>query len=111
MTNHNLDTCLRLVADQYRRQIIHHLRHEANGTTTFDDLVEQISSQASDFKNDPPQGREKIAIQLHHIHLPKLANYGVIEFEHTTRVVRYHSDAQVETVLDSLPRDVSLSSP
>jgi predicted transcriptional regulator len=111
MTNHDLDRCLQLVADQHRRRIIHHLRHEANETTTFDDLVERISSRASDSKNGPQQDREELAIQLQHSHLPKLADYGVVEFEHTTGAVRYHPDERVETVLDSLPEEVSLPSP
>ncbi|ELZ63947.1 hypothetical protein C457_18268 [Haloferax prahovense DSM 18310] len=111
MMTHSLDACLRLVADQHRRRIIHHLRHEATGATTFDDLVEQIHRRASDSKNGPPQDRDKLAIQFHHTHLPKLADYGVVEFEHTTGTVRYHPDEQVEAVLDSLPGEVSLPNP
>ena len=111
MTNHDLDRCLQLVADQHRRRIIQHLRHEANGTTTVNDLLEQISSRVPDSKNGPPKDREELAIQFHHTHLPKLADHGVVEFEHTTGTVRYQPDEQVETVLDSLPEEVSLSSP
>ncbi|AZH25351.1 DUF7344 domain-containing protein [Haloplanus aerogenes] len=111
MTNHGLDACLRLVADQHRRRVIHHLRHEANGATTFDDLVDQMHRRASDAKNGPPQDRESLAIQLHHTHLPQLADHGVVDFEHRTGVVRYHPDEQVETVLDSLPEEVSLPNP
>ena len=108
MTNHSLDACLRLVADRHRRRVIHHLRHEANGATTFDGLVNQVHSRASDGKNGPLQDRETLAIQLHHTHLPKLADYGVVDFEHGSGAVRYQPDEQVETVLDSLPEEVSL---
>jgi DNA-binding transcriptional ArsR family regulator len=111
MTNHSLDACLQVVADRNRRRIIHHLRHEATGTTKFDDLVEQISSRASDSKNGPPRDREELAMQLQHTHLPKLADHGVVEYEHRTGAVQYHPDEQVETVLDSLPEEVSLPSP
>ncbi|WP_256301818.1 DUF7344 domain-containing protein [Haloarchaeobius salinus] len=111
MTNHDLDRCLQLVSDQHRRRIIHHLRHGATETTTFDDLVEQISSQTPDSKNGPLQDREELAIQLQHTHLPKLANHGVVDFDHRNGTVRYRPDEQVETVLDSLPEEVSLPSP
>jgi hypothetical protein len=111
MTNQSLDACLRLVADQHRRRVIYHLRREANGATTFDDLVEQIHNQASDSKNGPLQDREELAIQLHHTHLPKLVDHGVVDFEHRSGVVRYHPDEQVEKVLDSLLGEVSLSHP
>ena len=111
MSIHSLDACLQLVADRHRRRIIHHLRHEADGTSTFDDLVDQINGRASDFKNGPPLDREELAIQLHHVHLPKLSAHGVVEFEHGSGVVRYHPDEQVETVLDSFTGDVSLPNP
>lgn len=105
MTNHSLDACLQVVADRHRRRVIHHLRHESNGTTTFDDLVDQVHSRGSDSKNSPPQDREELALQLQHTHLPKLADHGLIEFELGSGAVRYHPDEQVETVLDSLPRE------
>ena len=111
MTNHGLDACLQLVADRHRRRVIHHLRREANGATTFDDLVEQMHRRASDSNDGPPQDREELSIQLHHNHLPKLADHGVVDFEHSTGVVRYHPDEQVETVLDSLPGERSLPNP
>jgi hypothetical protein len=111
MTNHGLDACLRLVADRHRRLAIHHLRHETNGATTVDDLVDQMHRRASDAKNGPLQEREALAIQLHHTHLPKLADHGVVDFEHTTGAVRYHPDEQVETVLDSLREEASLPNP
>jgi hypothetical protein len=111
MTNHSLDACLRLVADRHRRRIIHHLRHEATGTTTFEDLVDRMHRRAPDAKDGPPQDREALAIQLHHSHLPQLADHGVVEFDHRTGVVRYHPDERVETVLDSLPEEVSPPNP
>ena len=111
MTNHSLDACLQLLADRHRRQVIHHLREEANGAMTFDDLVGRIHSRASDSKNGPPQDRESLAIQLQHSHLPKLADHGVVDFEHANGTVRYRSHEQVETVLDSLSDEVSLPNP
>ncbi|WP_049935320.1 DUF7344 domain-containing protein [Haloplanus natans] len=111
MTNHGLDACLRLVADRHRRLIIHHLRHEANGATTVDDLVDRMHGRSPDAKDGPLQDREALAIQLHHTHLPQLADHGVVDFEHTTGAVRYHPDEQVEAVLDSLPEEVSPPNP
>ena len=108
MTNHSLDACLRLVADQHRRRVIHHLRHETNGATTFDDLVDQVHRRASDAKNGPPQDRDELAIRLQHSHLPKLADHGIVDYDHRSGAIRYDPDQQVEAVLDSLPEDVSL---
>lgn len=111
MTSPSLDACLQLVADRHRRRVIHHLRREDDETTTFDDLVEQLSRRDSDPDNGPPRSRDQLAIQLHHAHLPKLAAHGVVEFDPGSGAVRYHSDEQVETVLDSLPGEVSVPNP
>ncbi|KAB1197884.1 MULTISPECIES: ArsR family transcriptional regulator [Haloferax] len=111
MSNDSLDACLHLVADKNRRRIIHHLRHEADETTTVDEIVDQFHSSGSDSKNDPLQDRKNLFIQLYHVHLPKLAEYGIVEFEHRTGTVRYHPNEQVETVLDSLSEAVSLPNP
>lgn len=102
MASHSLDACLQLIADRHRRRVIHHLRHEAAGTTTFENLVDQVYDRVSDSTDGLLQDREELAIQLYHTHLPKLAEYGVVEFEHTTGTVRYRPNEQVETVLDSL---------
>ncbi|WP_277555699.1 DUF7344 domain-containing protein [Halobaculum limi] len=111
MTTDSLDACLHLVADRNRRRVIHHLRHEATGTLTVDELVDQFHSSGSDSKDGPPQDREELAIQLHHVHLPKLAEHGVVEFEHRSGAIRYHTDEQVEAVLDSLLESVSVTTP
>ncbi|AXG06122.1 ArsR family transcriptional regulator [Haloplanus rubicundus] len=111
MTDHSLDACLRLVADRHRRRVIHHLRHEATGATAFEDLVDQLQGHSPDSKDGPLQTREELAIQLHHVHLPTLADHGVVEFEHRSGAVRYRPDERVERVLDSLPEEVPLSNP
>lgn len=104
MTN-SLDACLQLVADRHRRRVIHHLRHGTDGTTTLENLVDQLHSSRPDNKSDPLRDREQLAIQLHHTHLPKLAEYGVLEFELGSGTVRYQANEQVEKILDSLPAE------
>ena len=74
----------------------------------IDDLVDQMHRRASDAKNGPPQDREELAIRLQHSHLPKLADHGIVDYDHRSGAIRYDPDQQVEAVLDSLPEDVSL---
>ncbi|GAB6861848.1 ArsR family transcriptional regulator [Haloplanus litoreus] len=110
MTN-SLDACLELVSDRHRRRVVHHLRHEADGATTLEDLAEQLHSEGCDGKSGSLRDREQLAIQLHHTHLPKLAEYGVVEFELGSGAVRYQPNEQVETILDSLPTEASPPNP
>lgn len=110
MTERSPDTLLQLLADRRRRQAIHHLRHEANGQTTIDGLVDRLHNGGPDV-DDQPTDREQLAIQLYHTHLPKLADHGVVELEPKSGAIRYQPDEQFETVLDSLPGEPPLPSP
>lgn len=110
MTERSFDALLQLVADRRRRQAIHHLRHEADGNTTIDDLVDRMHDGGLDADGHPTD-REQLAIQLYHAHLPKLADYGVVEFEPENGAIRYRPDEQFETVLDALPDELPLASP
>lgn len=61
--------------------------------------------------DDQTTDREQLAIQLYHTHLPRLADHGVVEFDPENQAVRYQPDEQLETVLDSLPDELSLAHP
>lgn len=110
MTNNGLDACLQLVADRHRRRAIQHLRHEASGTTTIDDLVDPLRNGGS-VTDGPTTDREQLTTQFYHAHLPKLADFGVVEFDPESRAVRYQPDERIETVLDSLPDEPSMAHP
>lgn len=71
----------------------------------IDDLVDQLHGAEQPTTTDHSLDREELAIQIHHIHLPKLAEYGVVEYDRDRGIVHYLSDEQVETVLDSLPEE------
>jgi hypothetical protein len=108
--NCDLDALLELVADGHRRQTIQYLRQEANGTTSIDDLLDRIHTDDSRTP-DHPTDRERLAIQLYHAHLPKLADQGVVEFDPENRAVRYQPNEAFEKVLDSVSDELSLASP
>jgi DNA-binding transcriptional ArsR family regulator len=102
MTHSDLDACLRLVADRHRRRIIHYLRDETDRVVTVERLVDRVHGNGFAAEGDPPPDPERIAIQLHQIHLPKLADHGVVDFDPRSGDVRYRSDERLEQVLDSL---------
>lgn len=108
MTTDSLDACLHLVADRHRRHVIRHLRRDATGTTGFETLVDRVHERARESTDIPVRDREELAAELHHVHLPKLAAHGVVDFDHGSGAVSYQPDEQVETVLDSLPGELAL---
>lgn len=108
MTEPRLEALLQLVADRSRRQAIEHLRHGATGKTTINSLVDGLQNGGLD-AYDQPTDRKQLAIQLYHVHLPKLADHGVVDFDPEHGSIRYRPDDQFETVLDSLPNELSLA--
>lgn len=104
------DACLRLVSDKHRRAVIQHLRDESSLETTIDDLTRQLHGDPVS-GNGGGQDRDQLAVRLVHSHLPKLADYGVIEYDLRSGTVRYRPDEQVEALLDSLPNEVTTADP
>ncbi|MFO8114719.1 MAG: hypothetical protein R6U01_05060 [Halorubrum sp.] len=55
-------------------------------------------------KRDPKAAdQNKIEVELHHIHLPKLTNMDAIEFDSGSETIRYHGDKLVEALLETAP--------
>jgi len=111
MTEYGLDTCLDLVADRNRRAIIRQLRRAEHDETTVDTLVDQLHGGESATGYDPPSDRDALLAQLHHNHLPKLADRDVIDFDPTDGTVRYRAPDRIESVLDGLSDPTSESPP
>lgn len=111
MTNQELDTCLELVRDRDRRLVIQHLRRDNDTETTVDALVDQLHGGDFVHGDDPPPDRDVLLAKLHHNHLPKLADHGVVEFNPTDGTVRYRSPDRIESVLDALSAPAAESAP
>jgi hypothetical protein len=106
MTDPALDSCLELIANRRRREIIRLLRAEERCETTVDALLERLAREDVGRTDSPPDPKP-LAVELYHIHLPKLAAHGVIEYEPGNSRIRYRPDSKVEAVLESLPDDLT----
>lgn len=100
------ETVLNLVADPRRRAILRQLR-ENGSVVEIEDLADVITqrtvqSNPSTETNPPiPQTDDQqiTRAELHHTHLPQLADAGVIEYDSRTGTVRYRSHDRVEALL------------
>lgn len=72
MSDSHLDDILCLLSDVYRRQIIQVLRDTPDSEVAFEELVDDVLREP---KADA-ELRERVVIQLHHTHLPKLSEAG-----------------------------------
>lgn len=81
-----------LLDDELRRRVLRHLDPE-DGTVALSALAERLA--------DDEAVRDQIALRLHHVHLPKLADYGLVSYDSTVNVVSANSiPAWVESHLE-----------
>ncbi|MDS0299373.1 ArsR family transcriptional regulator [Halogeometricum sp. S1BR25-6] len=91
------DSVFRCLADERRRHILGYFRNSDDDTASFDDLVDYVTEREG--QSSAPD-REAVAIDLHHRHLPILADYGVIDFDDRAESVQYNGDEKIDAVFD-----------
>jgi len=86
-----------LLADSRRRNVLDVLADRAT-PVDFTDLARAVADREFDGGADPDQV-ERVAVSLHHVHLPKMADCGVVEYDPSTnRVERYRPMPEVSTL-------------
>ncbi|WP_247001066.1 DUF7344 domain-containing protein [Halosolutus gelatinilyticus] len=99
------ETALRVVADPCRRSILSQLIDSEETVVTIDTLVDRISPE-----NPPPKTTgthaDPLLIDVHHIHLPKLEDANLIEYDPRTKMIRYTPNERVERVLRFVTEDL-----
>ena len=84
-----------LVAET-RRHLLYYLAEEADGEATPSELADRLSAIDA---GSGPANRDSIRVELHHRHLPKLEEAGLLEYEGRGEPVRYLGDPLVERCL------------
>lgn len=67
------DDVISCLADERRRSVIDAL--ETNGEMDLDDLAREVSRRADDESTDD------VLVDLHHLHVPKLADAGIVDYD------------------------------
>ncbi len=85
------DAVLSAVADEHRRAVIDALNSATNSTLGYEALVDHVADRVrdKDAVRESDERRQRVRIQLHHTHLPKLEEVGVIDYEAETRHVQF----------------------
>lgn len=79
------ETALRLLTDQQRRHILRQVA-ETSGGTTVEQLSQYLQDDVARHAAAHSSGHSP-AIELHHIHLPMLAQARAIEYDAGQRIV------------------------
>lgn len=95
------ETALRLLAEQQRRQILRRIA-SGSGETTVAQLKQQIeTTESRTTSTEGSDATDTRFLQLHHVHLPKLQQAGVITYDEEAGIVeRGESFAEVLALLD-----------
>lgn len=99
-----LDEALRLLANERRRTVLSALSGCRGETLPFDQVVDLVAE-----REHPPPGpvphRELVEIDLHHVHLPVLADAGAIAYDPVEATVRYEESELLESLLVAATAD------
>ncbi|WP_135362612.1 DUF7344 domain-containing protein [Halosimplex halophilum] len=88
-----LDTAFELLADRRRRAVIEVLRTAPRGALELPALVEAVATECG-------VDADALRSTLHHQHLPKLDEAGIVDFDREEGVVSYDPHPLVERCLD-----------
>lgn len=84
------------LADATRRHLLYHLAEETDGSATVSDIADRLDSidHLGEFGD-----RQTVVVDLHHRHLPRLEEVGLVEHDADAGTVRYRGDPLVEECL------------
>lgn len=98
----SFDTVFDLLSNRRRRFAIHHLMGLDDGTADVDEIAERIAAWERELidaesDSDPDDSHERrVLMTLTEIHLPKLADTNVIDYDVRSGFVRYWGHPVVE---------------
>lgn len=90
-----------LLKNQRRRQVISFLKEQEDGVTTLDVLAEHIAAKENDVDVSQLSSsqRKRVYIGLYQCHLPKLDDFGVVEYQKNRGIIELQDTAQLDQYL------------
>ncbi|WP_306059592.1 DUF7344 domain-containing protein [Natronococcus wangiae] len=104
-TTPSLDLVFDLLSNRRRRYALYYLYEQPDGVATVDELTDSVvtfehRTADSETEGAPDVRRETIQTELQHIHLPKLADAGMLEHDQRSDTVRYWTQPSLEEWLE-----------
>ena len=94
------DRALSVIADSRRRNVLKYLAENGDAAIPIDELVAGIEDGRPLSGGDNREMDNQIVIELHHTHLPKLDEVGLIDYEKGAGTVRYRPQDDIEELID-----------
>lgn len=93
------DELLTLLSDEYCRATIDYCRDSSEDVVSIGDIADELGRKGH-------SGADRIALQLHHSILPRLADADVVNYDAETNTTRYRGHAELEALLDGIQRAI-----
>lgn len=94
---HAIDAVFDALADGHRRKLLAHLRDASEASV--EELASVIDGQADGVR----RGDHDLAVRLHHVHLPKLADADLVEYDRSAERVEYVGGSEIADLLAASP--------
>lgn len=96
----DLDRVLKVLADADRRSLIRYLSDCCETSVKLGTCIDHLKSHRYD--GDTGETTDRLSSVLHHTHLPKLEDTGLIEYDSSTDSVHYRPNPAVDDLLELL---------
>ena len=108
-----LDTVFDLLSNARRRYLLYHLYETEGSLSTLEEATEAVFEYERGEK--PPAesgGRRQVRLALHHAHLPRVADAGLLEYDARQGDIRLLGDSGLPRWLEhTLGREIRGASP
>lgn len=91
----NLDDTLRVLADERRRDMLYMLEESDSDSFTYSEVIEAVWNGGDDSEDYSNQ----LKIEMTHVHLPKMEEKGVLEYDERSEIIRYDPDEELRELL------------
>ena len=91
-----LDALLWALSDHRRRKLLRTLRRQPEREWPLDDVIASLAEPAG------TESRQQLHVLLRHVHLPKLDEHGLVDYDAGRGVVVYRSHDVAEALLEHL---------
>lgn len=97
-----------LLKNERRRRVIRFLNEQEDGVTTLNVLAEHIAALENDIDVSQLSSsqRKRVYIGLYQCHLPKMDEYGVVDFQKNRGIITLKNTAQIERYLPTKDGEV-----
>lgn len=100
--SHVTDALFEAMSNRRARYVLSYLDSVSVDVLELDDLADGVAEWEIEagVATDPGECRHRVTVDLHHHHLPKLAEAGLVDYDPRTKTVRNWGDDRIRACLD-----------